>query len=241
MYFKNKYSDISYLADEAENYIKIGFSAIKMKIGQGEELDVKCVKSVRNAIGENIVLMVDANHAYNSTRALRMANRIADYNIYWLEEPVPPEDIDGYLEVKHRSLIPIAGGEAEYTRFGFKELISRRAVDYVQPDTCSTGGISEALKIIALASAYNIQYMPHVWGSSIALAANLHLLAALPDFPLCLDPIEPMLEFDRTQNPFRTHLSLEPIEQTNGYVSVPMRPGLGIEVDEKIIKQYRIL
>ena len=240
MYFKKTAGAAEALAREAEGYVKIGFSAVKMKLGQGEDTDAACVKAVRKAIGADITLMVDANHAYNSTRALRVAHSIAEHNIYWLEEPVPPEDVDGYLEVKTRGPIPVAGGECEFTRFGFKELLSRRAVDYVQPDTCTTGGISEVLKIIALASVYNIQYIPHVWGSSIALATALHVLAALPDFPLSLDPVEPMLEFDRTENPFRTGLALNPIEQKNGYVSVPMGPGLGIDIDEKLIERYRI-
>ena len=240
MYFKKTDDPAGALAAEAERYVKMGFSAVKMKLGQGEDTDIACVRAVRKAIGPDIRLMVDANHAFNSTRALRMANAIADQNIHWFEEPVPPEDIDGYVEVKARSPIPVAGGECEFTRFGFKELLSRRAVDYVQPDTCTTGGISEALKIITLASIYNVQYMPHVWGSSIALATALHVLAALPDFPLSLDPTEPMLEFDRTENPFRTFLSREPIEQKNGYVDVPMGPGLGIDIDEGIIERYRI-
>ncbi len=240
MYFKRTANPVAALAAEAEDYVNLGFSAVKMKLGQGEATDVACVRAVRQAIGPDVLLMVDANHAFNSTRALRLAHEIADQRIHWFEEPVPPEDVDGYVEFKARSPIPVAGGECEFTRFGFKELLARRAVDYVQPDTCTTGGISEALKIITLASVHNVQYVPHVWGSSIALAAALHLLAALPDFPLSLVPTEPMLEFDRTENPFRTGLSLEPIEQRNGYVDVPMGPGLGINVDEALIERYRI-
>ena len=241
MYFTETDDPAKAMAEEAARYVSMGFSAVKIKLGQGEATDVACVRAVRKAIGPDIRLMVDANHAFTSTRALRMANLIADQDIFWFEEPVPPEDLDGYVELKHRSPISLAGGECEFTRFGFRELLSRRAVDYVQPDTCTAGGISEALKIIALASAYNVQYMPHVWGSSIALATGLQLLAAMPDFPQSLDPTEPMLEFDRTDNPFRDTLAKERIEQKNSYVDVPMGPGLGIEIDESVIDRYRVL
>ena len=240
LYFRNPEAVPRARAEEAERYAKAGFTAVKMKIGQGEKTDVASVRSVREAIGPDTLLMVDANHAYNSTRALGMARQIEAQDIYWFEDPVPPEDVDGYLEVKMRSSIPVAGGEAEFTRYGFRELVSRRAVDFIQPNVCSTGGISEVCKIAVLASTFNIQIMPHTWGSSIALAASLHLLSALPDCPPSLDPVEPMLELDRADNPFRTHLSRQPIEQKDGYVTVPTGPGLGIDIDEKIIVHYRV-
>jgi hypothetical protein len=104
--------------------------------------------------------MVDANHAYNALEAIQLARAMEPYAIHWFEEPVPPEDLDGYMEVKRASRIPIAGGECEYTRYGFRELINRRVVDMLQPDLCAMGGFSEMLKVIAMASAANLPVIP---------------------------------------------------------------------------------
>ena len=136
-----------------------------------------------------------------------------------------PEDLQGYLEVKEALDVPIAGGECEYTRFGFRELISRRAVDILQPDTCKTGGLSEAKKIAALASAWGIPYIPHVWGTPIAIAAALHLLAVLPETPSCRNALPfgqlPALEFDRTPHPIREELAVHPFRVEGGWVGFP--------------------
>ncbi|HOK19867.1 MAG TPA: enolase C-terminal domain-like protein, partial [Thermosynergistes sp.] len=158
--------------------------------------------------------------------------------IGWFEEPVPPEDIQGYIEVKDALSVPIAGGECEYTRFGFRELLSKRAVDIVQPDTCSAGGLSECKKIAAMASAWGVRYLPHVWGSGVALAANLHLIATIQPASMSANPIEPIFEYDTTENPFRTELLLEPIIPQNGSLKIPQGPGLGIDVDRKVLNRY---
>lgn len=226
------------LAREAECHVEAGFKAIKMKIGYGYERDVPYVKAVRDAIGPGAALMVDANHAYDASTAIKVGRSLEAFEIGWFEEPVPPEDIQGYIEVKKALSIPIAGGECEYTRWGFRELLSRRAVDIVQPDTCSAGGLSECKKIVAMASAWNTRYLPHVWGSGIALAANLHLIATIPPASMSANPIEPIFEYDTTENPFRTELLVEPIIPHNGSLEVPQGPGLGIDVDRKVLVRY---
>ncbi len=135
------------------------------------------------------------------------------YDIGWFEEPVPPEDIAGHLQVKAALKMPIAGGECEFTRYGFRDLLARHMVDIVQPDTCAAGGISECKKIADMASAHGIRYAPHVWGTGIAIAAGLQLLSVLPDStPPSLAPVEPMLEFDRTEHPIRQAILKTPIE-----------------------------
>ena len=108
--------------------------------------------------------------------------------------------------------IPVAGGECEFSRFGFRELLTRRCVDIVQPDTCAAGGLSECQKIAAMANAHGIRYVPHVWGTGVALAASLQLAAVLPNNPPCLNPEPPLLEFDRTEHPIRQAILTTPIE-----------------------------
>jgi len=161
--------------------------------------DIDNIKAIRKAVGDDILIMIDANHAYNASTAIDVGRRMEPYSIYWFEEPVPPEDIEGYIEVKRALNIPIAAGEAEFTKFGFRHLISNRAVDIVQPDCCVTGGLTEAKKIATLAHTWNIQCIPHVWGSAIAMAAALQLIAALPSCPLSLNPREPIFELDQSR------------------------------------------
>jgi D-galactarolactone cycloisomerase len=182
--------------------------------------------------------MVDANHAYDARSAITLGKNMGEYGVYWFEEPVPPEDIEGYLEVKRAVNMFIAGGEAEFTRFGFKDLISRKAVDIVQPDCCAAGGLSEVRNIAVLANTWNIQCWPHVWGTGVAIAAALHLLASLPDSPPSLTPLEPMLELDRTPNRLREETEGGLIQMEEGYIRVPTGPGLGIDLDRGFIDKY---
>lgn len=225
------------LVAEALGYKKDGFSAMKLKVGYGIETDMEYVRAVRQAIGEDMTLMVDANHAYNAAEAIQLARKMEEYNIYWLEEPVPPEDIDGYVEVKQKSNILITGGECEFTRFGFRELITRRAVDILQPDLCAAGGFTEMLRIVALASAWNLPVIPHVWGTNVGLAAALQLFAVLPHFPERRFAAEPFFEYDRSPHPFRDRTTQEKFAMKDGYLEIPQRPGLGVTLDIDYVRQ----
>ena len=228
-----------YLAQEAAGYVADGFSAVKLKVGFGVDEDVAMTHAVRDAIGDDVALMVDANHAYDAVAAIRLGRMIERHDIGWFEEPVPPEDIAGHLAVKAAISIPVAGGECEFTRFGFRDLLTARAVDILQPDTCAAGGISECKKIADMAEAFGIRYNPHVWGTGIAIAASLQLLAVLPTHtPTSLYPLEPMLEFDRTEHPIRQAILKQPIEHVRGVVRVPDGPGLGIEVDREALRRF---
>lgn len=228
-----------YLAEEAAGYAAEGFKAVKLKVGFGIDDDVRATRAVRDAIGPGIGLMIDANHAYDVVAAIRLGRKVEDLDIGWFEEPVPPEDIAGHREVRAALTIPVASGECEFTRFGFREMITTKAVDYLQPDTCSAGGLSECKKIADMAAAYGIRYAPHVWGSGVAIAAALQLLAVLPSFtPPSLDPVEPMLEFDRTEHPVRQALLATPIEHRNGIVAVPDGPGLGIDINREALARF---
>ena len=230
----------TYLCEEARESCALGFSAIKLKVGFGVDEDVHITNAVREAIGPATALMIDANHAYDAVEAIRLGRRIEALDIGWFEEPVPPEDTDGYLRVKAALSIPIAGGECEFTRFGFRTLFERQAIDVAQPDICAAGGLSECKKIADMAATYGIRFAPHVWGTGIAVAAAVQLLSVTADFtPPSLRPVEPMLEFDRTEHPVRSVLLAEPIIPVEGYVTVPTGPGLGVEVNRDVLTRFR--
>lgn len=241
LYFKNMDRVTEEAVEEAIGYVAQGFQAIKMKIGLGAlKKDLDRIEAVRSAIGPEIQLMVDANHCYNVPQAITLGRELEKMGVYWFEEPISPEDIEGYVEVSRALDIAIAGGENDSTRFGFRELITRRAMDIIQPDVCAAGGLTECKKIAAMAAAHWIQCIPHAWGSVIGMAATLHFLASLPDCPPCLVPIPPMLEYEQTFNPFRDELSESPIVHSRGVVDVPKGPGLGISINEKVIGKYRV-
>jgi D-galactarolactone cycloisomerase len=224
---------------EAKRHIARGFTAMKLKIGFGVEEDIHYVRAVREAIGPGPKLMVDANHAYNVSAARRILKAIEPFDIHWFEEPISPEDIDGYRELKTLTSIYLAAGENEFTKVGFREWVSKRAVDILQPDLCSAGGFTECRKISVLAQAWHMMLIPHVWGSGIGLAASLQFLATVPPAPLALKPIEPMLEYDQSSHPFRQDLIFDAIAMRDGKVPVPTGPGIGVEVNRHVIERYR--
>jgi len=241
LYFIDMERLVEEAVEEARDYVEQGFVAVKMKIGLGDpKLDIRRVAAVREAVGDTTRLMVDANHCFTVPQAIRLGRELEQLNVEWFEEPISPEDIDGYVEVTRALDMAVAGGENEFTRWGFRDLVVRKAMDIVQPDVCAAGGISECRKIAALASAHGVECVPHAWGSAIGLAATLQFLAALPDQPPSFRPMPPLLEFEQCENPFRDHLSVEPIVQLRGQVKIPAGPGLGIEIDRTVLNRYRV-
>lgn len=241
LYFVDMDNLVKEAVDEAEGYVKDGFRAIKMKIGMGSiDKDFERVAAVREAIGSDINLMVDANHCFSVPVAIRLGRKLEELDIDWFEEPISPEDIDGYVEVTRALDMAVAGGENEFTRWGFRDAIARKAMDIVQPDVCAAGGLTECKKIAAIASAHGVECVPHAWGSVVGLAATLHFLASIPDQPPSLFPFPPLLEFEQCENPFRDFLGREPIHQVQGIVSVPTGAGLGVDLDRKVIDKYRV-
>jgi len=240
LYRRKNGDPLTYLPEEAADYVAEGFNAVKVKVGFGVAEDVAVVQAVREAIGPDIGLMVDANHAYDTVAAIQLGRRIEHLNIAWFEEPVPPEDLAGYQAVKAALTIPIAGGECEFTRFGFRNVLTTYAMDIIQPDTCAAGGLSECKKIADMAAAFGIRYNPHVWGTGIGIAASLQLTAVLPTHtPTSLSPVEPSFEFDRTEHPIRQAILKAPIEHVNGTIAIPDGPGLGIEVNRAALNQFK--
>jgi len=229
-----------YITEEVAGYVKEGFGAIKLKIGFDVDEDLALIAAVRETIGPDVGLMLDANHGYDTLEAIRLGNAAARYDIGWFEEPVVPDDLDSYCEVRRAQPIPVAGGECEFTRWGFREILNRRAIDILQPDTCAAGGLSESKKIADMATAYGVRYLPHVWGTAIGLATALQLLAVLPDTPPRRTPRQPLLEFDRSPHPFRQAIIAGEIEHEDGIVKVPEGPGLGIDVDSAAVESFTV-
>ncbi len=164
------------------------------------------------------------------------------YDVGWIEEPVTPEDREGYRRIRQEVNIPIAGGECEYTRYGFRDFLAGGCVDIAQPDISVCGGLSEFMKIQALASSFGVWVIPHVWGSGVAIATALHAIATIPPFPHTANPIplqnEPVIEFDRSPNPLRDELLTTSIALVESRLPVPQGAGLGIEIDETVLQKY---
>ena len=243
---ENINSLISRFKEESAEIKEMGFKALKMKVGVGPKDDIKLIEAVREGIGDNFRFMVDANHGYTTHDALYVGRAMEEFSPYWFEEPVAPEDLDGYRELRAFLKVNISGGEAEFNRWGWRKLLESRGLDIAQPEVCALGGISEYLRVLALCHSHFTPVVNHVWGSAIAVAVNLHLLAAMPPLPGGLFPWEPMLEFDTTHNHFIDDLltvSLDiknQVKSNNGTVSLPNGPGLGVTPQRDFLDKFRI-
>ena len=233
--------------EEAKQIKSKNFKAMKMKVGLGPAEDLKLVRAVRETVGKEFKLMVDANHDYNLNDALYVGRGLDELDIFWFEEPVAPEDYEGYKELKQKINTNIAGGEAEFTKYGWNQLIKSKCIDIAQPEVCGLGGITEYLKVSALAQANFIPVINHVWGSAVSIAVNLHLLTAQPDMPGGLFPSKSMLEFDTTEkNIFITELPnedfsiLNQVKENKGFASVTDDIGIGINPNKDFIKEFEI-
>lgn len=228
------------LATEAAGYVTQGFRAVKMKVGLGVATDAAHVCAVRAAIGADVKLMIDSNHAFSLREALELVRRVEGQELSWFEEPLSPDDYDGYRELRSRSSIPIAAGECEYGVAGFHQLFSARAVDIAQPDLCACGGLTEGQRIAALARAHFVDVTPHCWGTGIGFAVGLHFISTVDMTPGRLRMPEPFLEMDRTENALRDELTYPRFIQKDGMVTVPDAPGLGIEIDTERLNQFLV-
>lgn len=247
-YYPERFDDLPAilraLEAEAIGYREAGFGFLKVKIGLLDpRADHQRLRVIREAIGPEAGIMVDANHAYSAAAAIRMGRLMESLDISFFEEPIVPEDRDGYRRVRAGNPIPIAGGECEFTRYGFRDLIGGGCVDVAQPDLAVCGGITAFSQILALANAHGVNIIPHVWGSGIAVAAALHAIAIIPPAPYTANPLpllnEPVVEFDRKHNPLRDELLDRQFMLSDGALAVPDGPGLGVTVDEAALARFR--
>jgi L-rhamnonate dehydratase len=218
----------------AHQFAGEGFTAMKFgwgPLGQDEGRDLELIAAARAGAGDRS-LMIDFGQVYRVKQALRMAHRLEKYRLEWMEEPLPPDDFEGYKRLTSSVEIDIAAGEAESGRRAFRTLIEECRVDVVQPDISRAGGLTETRKIATIAEDANIRLVPHAFKTGILLAACLHLIAALPNAEL--------LEYTMAQSPLRKDLLSEPIRVVQGYVQVPAKPGLGVTVNPEVVARYRV-
>lgn len=227
---------------EAKSLADLGYRAMKMRLGRySVAREAKVAQSVREAVGPDIELMVDGNAGYTLGTALRMGDVLNSLGFSFFEEPLPQSPgYAGYEELRERLSLPLAGGEAVDSRGTAADLIRRRAFDIIQPDLSLCGGLGEALFIAELAALSGIQCVPHCWGGDICIAASIHLLSLLADPHWGLPTDTPRLELDQSENPWRNGLARNPFLVRDGFISVPTAPGLGIEVDEDVVKHFAV-
>jgi D-galactarolactone cycloisomerase len=241
-YLKDDFPDK--LTAEAVGYAEAGFTGMKLKVGgKTVKEDIERVRHLRNVLGPDIHLMMDANEGYDVKTAIYVGQALGDADLSWFEEPVGSLDDAGNQEVRRNVPMPISGGESLSTRYEFARRLADRTFDIIQPDIVHGGGISEMHKTANMANAFGVQFNPHFWGTGISLAATLHVCATLPSNPHSMAPQpyvnESVMEFDRTPHPIRENLTDPIFDQTDSHISVPTAPGLGVEVIESELKRFQ--
>jgi D-galactarolactone cycloisomerase len=227
------------LRESLESVVSRGFQAIKMgwrPFGRRDrKFDELLVRTARKTVGDEVELMVDAGGSeqfwpHGTNWARNTAKMLADYGIVWFEEPLPPDDLEGYIELTRVSPVPIAGCEVLTRRQSFRPWIERRAVDIIQPDCTKNGGLSESRRIAELASDHNVQVVPHGWNTAIGLAADLQFSASIP-VARYVEYLTPCAYIDEiTTEPF--------VIDDEGLLAIPQGPGLGVKVDPEKLKRF---
>jgi D-galactarolactone cycloisomerase len=235
------FDEPSRLRAKLQHAVERGFKAIKMgwrPFGRRDrKTDELLVCTARETVGPDVELMVDAGgseqfwpHGYKW--ALETAKMLADYDVVWFEEALPPDDLESFIELRRHSPVPITTGEVLTRRQSFRPFLERHAVDIIQPDATKCGGLTEAWRIGWMAYEHNILLVPHGWNTAVGLAADLHLTAALP--------VARYVEY-LTPSPYIEEIIIEPFKvDAEGYLPFPDRPGLGIELDREALKKYGI-
>jgi D-galactarolactone cycloisomerase len=220
----------SEVAKRARGFADQGFHGVKIKVGFDLEQDIEMVRAVRRELGRDFIVMTDANQGYTVDVALKAADAFADCGVFWLEEPLFAEDIAGHALLREKTAAPIAVGENLHMCSAFENFVMREAVDFLQPDVARAGGITEIKKIAAFAARHQVPISFHTWGDAVALAASIHLSAAMPECTV--------MELDYTYNPLRTELLREPLRVENGFLIPSDEPGLGIELDANALERF---
>jgi D-galactarolactone cycloisomerase len=229
------------LREKLQQVLARGFKAVKLgwrPFGRHDaRTDERLIETARKTVGPDVEIMVDAGgseqfwpHGYKW--ALQTAHMLAQYDVAWFEEALPPDDLEGFIELRRQAPLPIATGECLTRRQSFRPFLERHAVDVIQPDCTKCGGITEALRIAWMAYDHNILYVPHGWNTAIGLAADLHLTAAVP--------VARYVEY-LTPSPYIDELILNPLKpDADGFLHVPDGPGLGVELNPEALAKYGV-
>jgi L-alanine-DL-glutamate epimerase-like enolase superfamily enzyme len=233
-YASGGWADEANIGAQLKGYCdKAGFRAVKMRIGVMDGSPARSaarVRAARRALGPDVKLMADAHGTWTVAEAKAFCRMVEDQDLFWFEEPVSADDKQGLAEVRRSSAVPISTGESEFTRHDFREIAELRGADVLQPDLAIAGGITEGMRIGAIASAFNLRLAPHLWSGAPAFAAGLHLAAT--------QSAGFILEYSLGHNPMLHDLIEEDFPVEDGMVAIPDRPGLGITVREAFLAQY---
>ncbi len=194
------------------------------------ETSIECVRKVSEAVGNDVEILIEGHGRFDIPTAVKIARRLEEFNIFWFEEPIPPDDKDGLREVKERTRVSLAAGERLYNRYEYRQFFDLNCTDYIQPDISHAGGIMELRMLGAEAEARHIGFCPHNPSGPVANAASLQLAACIPNFV--------MLEMMMTDVPYRADICDEDLTLKNGQMIIPTRPGLGIDLNEKELLKY---
>src|SRR5215475_3518887 len=241
VYASRLYSvELNELATEARRYKNEGYKAMKLRFGWGPtdgaagmRRNLDLVRTVRDCVGDDIDVMADAYMGWTLDYAKRMLPLLEPFHLRWLEEPVIPDDIHGYAELKSCARIPIAGGEHEFTIYGFRELLEARALDYIQFDTNRVGGVTQARKIAALAESYSVPVIPHA-----GQMHNFHVVMASLNSPMA--EYFPVVDVEVGNELFWYIFDGEP-RAINGSIDLDDTPGLGLQINESGLQEFQIV
>jgi D-galactarolactone cycloisomerase len=226
------------LAEEAREWKRRGFRTLKMKVGYGPQTDLRNVAAVREAIGPDIGLAIDANCAYDAATAVYLGHKLTPFDVLWWEEPVLADNISGYRRLREALAVPLAGGETLDADRLAQEYVAPRLVDILQPEV-EIIGLTGARRLMHACWLNDIRVVPHNWGTALRTAAILHWMAACPPVTEAIAAPAPMFEFDQTENPFRDAVIKERIELgPDGRVAVPEGPGLGVTVIPEAVAEF---
>lgn len=212
---------------EVERYVESGFRAVKIRIGVGQAQDEAAIRSAREILGSDRMLMADLNEASTVRATLALLDNVRDVNLGWIEEPVRHDDLPAWRDLAGRISVPLAGGESFCGVQAFREAIGERTMDIVQPDIALCGGFTEVQRVCGLADAFGVPVIPHVWGGGVNFLAGIQLGTTLTQQTGA--PVLPLLEYDMSHNPLRAAI-YDPLPDSAGNVAVPDGPGLGIEI-----------
>ena len=221
------------LVERAQSLVDEGYRAIKIKLGLDYEMDRHAMEILRKALGKEVLLPVDVNGSYDLSLAKKAGRMFEETGAFWLEEPLPPENLRDYARLAEALTIRVVAGECLDNRWIYNDYFTAGAVDVINPDVSRAGGISESKRISDLADVYGIPYSPHIsTGTAIYMAASLQWAAAGPNFMMCEWPLE--------QSAVGNGILEEPFEFQDGYVRLPVKPGLGIVVNETALRDYQV-
>jgi L-alanine-DL-glutamate epimerase-like enolase superfamily enzyme len=227
-------STVEELARELRAHVDRGFQAVKVRIGRGDEEDLKVASAARGAVGDDVRLILDYGASYlprpNVVEVSRLARRLEAYDPFWLEEPLHPDDLAGHRRLRQATSIPIAAGENTRTIHEVRQFLDAEAVDIIQTDAIYAGGLLEQLEIGMMAARAGVAFAPHSWGGAAGLLAAIHICACLPGALV--------VEYSQARNPLRERMLVEPLRMEDGELVVPEAPGLGIELAPEVIEAF---